>query len=110
MISMAKSIAVIGDSESIKGFCAIGLDIYPCDDIQEAPRLLRKISDSDSYAIIFLTDEIFNSTEKERSRYEEKLTPAIVPIPSVKGNSGTGIKRLSKFVEQAVGSDIIFND
>lgn len=110
MKSMAKNIAVIGDSESIKGFCAIGLDIYPCDDIQDASRLLRRIADSDNYAIIFLTEEIFNSVEKERSRYEEKLTPAIVPIPGVKGNSGTGIKRLSSFVEQAVGSDIIFND
>ena len=29
---MAKNIAVIGDSESIKGFAAIGMDIYPCDD------------------------------------------------------------------------------
>ena len=28
---MAKNIAVIGDSESIKGFAAIGMDIYPCD-------------------------------------------------------------------------------
>ena len=24
-------IAVLGDTESIKGFAAVGLDIYPCD-------------------------------------------------------------------------------
>lgn len=107
---MAKNIAVIGDAESIKGFCAIGLDIFPCDDLNEAARLFRRIADSDNYAIIFLTEEIFNSVEKERSRYEEKLTPAVIPIPGVKGNSGTGKKRLSSFVEKAVGSDIIFND
>ena len=63
---MAKNIAVIGDSESIKGFAAIGMDIYPCDDKENAP--------------------------------------------GVKGNTGIGIKRLSSFVEKAVGSDIIFND
>ncbi len=107
---MAKNIAVIGDSESIKGFCAIGLDIYPCDSGEECAHLLRRIADSDSFAVIFLTEELFGQVEKERSRYEERLTPAIIPIPGVKGNTGIGVKRLSSFVEQAVGSDIIFND
>ena len=107
---MAKNIAVIGDGESIKGFSAVGLDIFPCDDIAKAAALLRNIADSDDYAVIYLTEMIYNAVEKERSRYEEKLTPAIIPIPGVTGNSGTGNKRLSGFVEKAVGSDIIFNN
>ena len=92
---MAKNIAVIGDSESIKGFAAIGMDIYPC---------------GDNYAVIFITEEMFGLVEKERKKYEERLIPAVIPIPGVKGNTGIGIKRLSSFVEKAVGSDIIFND
>ncbi len=106
---MAKHIAVMGDSESIKGFGAIGLDIYPCEVNEEAAQLFRKIADSDSYAVIFLTEELFAITEKERKRYEEKQTPAVIPIPGVKGNTGIGSKRLSSFVEQAVGSDILFH-
>lgn len=105
---MAKNIAVIGDSESIKGFGAIGLDIYPCDDIENAAHLLRNIADSDNYAIIYMTEELFTLVEKERNRYESRLTPAIIPLPGVKGNTGIGSKRLSAFVEQAVGSDILF--
>lgn len=107
---MAKNIAVIGDSESIKGFSAIGLDIYPCDNNENAPQLFHRIVEGDNYAVIFITEEIFELVEKERKRYEEKLTPAVIPIPGVKGNSGIGTKRLSSFVEQAVGSDIIFNN
>ena len=107
---MAKNIAVIGDSESIKGFCAIGLDIFPCDSFDDAPHIFRKIADSDNYAVIYLTEEIFNLVEKERSRYENRLTPAVIPIPGVKGNTNVGTSRLSSFVEKAVGSDIIFND
>lgn len=105
---MAKNIAVIGDSESIKGFGAIGLDIYPCDNIENAAHLLRNIADSDNYAIIYMTEELFTLVEKERNRYESRLTPAIIPLPGVKGNTGIGSKRLSAFVEQAVGSDILF--
>jgi V/A-type H+-transporting ATPase subunit F len=105
---MAKNIAVIGDSESIKGFGAIGLDIYPCEADDQAPHLFRKIADSEVYAVIFITEELFALTEKERKRYEERQTPAIIPIPGVKGNTGIGSQRLSSFVEQAVGSDILF--
>ena len=54
---MAKNIAVIGDSESIKGFSAIGMDIYPCDDNENAPHLFRKIADGDNYAVIFITED-----------------------------------------------------
>ncbi len=105
---MAKGIAVIGDSESIKGFGAIGLDIYPCDDFENAAHLLRNIADSDNYAVIYMTEELFELAEKERTRYESRMVPAIIPLPGVRGNTGVGSKRLSSFVEQAVGSDILF--
>ncbi len=107
---MAKHIAVIGDAETVKGFSAVGLDIYPCDDTEQAARLLRNIADGDNYAIIYLTEEVYNSVEKERLRYAERLTPALIPLPGVRGSLQTGRKRLSSFVEKAVGSDIIFND
>lgn len=107
---MAKNIAVLGDSESIKGFSAVGLDIFPCDDLTEAGALLRRVADSDRYAVIYLTESVYLSSDKVRARYKERLTPAIIPIPGVTGNKGTGVKRLSSFVEKAVGSDIIFND
>ena len=55
---MAKNLAVIGDSESIKGFSAVGLDIFPCDDSEGAGQLIRRLADSDSYAIIYLTEEL----------------------------------------------------
>ena len=110
MRSMAKNIAVIGDGESIKGFSAVGLDIYPCDDAAEAGTLLRRVADSDRYAVIYVTETVYYAADKARARYEERLIPAIIPIPGVTGNRGTGFKRLSAFVEKAVGSDIIFND
>ena len=110
MKSMAKHIAVIGDAESIKGFSAVGLDIYPCDDLNEAGALLRRIADSDAYAVIYLTETVFLAVEKVRARYQDRLTPAIIPVPGVTGNKGAGTRRLSSFVEKAVGSDIIFNN
>ena len=107
---MAKKIAVFGDSESIKGFSAVGFDIYSYDNADDAGAYFRRIADSDQYAVIFITEEAFAMTEKEQKRYRERLTPSVIPIPGVKNNTGEGAARLSAFVEKAIGSDIIFNN
>ena len=107
---MAKNIAVIGDGESIKGFSAIGLDIFVCDNSEHAAKTLRNIADTENYAVIYITEEYYNNSARERNRYEDRITPAVIPIPGVKGNTDAGVKRLSSFVEKAVGSDIIFNN
>lgn len=107
---MVKNIAVIGDENSIKGFGAIGFDEYICSEPEKAPSLLRRIADSELYAVIYMTEELFELSEKERKRYEERLIPAVIPIPGAGVSTGIGTRRLSAFVEQAVGSDILFND
>ena len=107
---MAKGIAVIGDSESVKGFGAVGMEVFICDDRQNAPQLLKTITENDEYAIIYITEELFGLTEKERERFAQRVYPAIIPLPGVRGNTGAGMKRLSGFVEKAVGSDILFKN
>ena len=44
------------------------------------------------------------------SKYRELSVPAVIPIPSNRGTTGFGISNVKKYVEQAVGSDIIFNN
>ena len=107
---MAKSIAIIGDSESIKGFGAVGMDLFICDDPPSSVQLLKQIAENDYYAIIYMTEEIFEASSKEREKYTERAIPAIIPLPGVRGNTGIGQRRLSSFVEQAVGSDILFKN
>jgi V/A-type H+-transporting ATPase subunit F len=106
---MADKIAVIGDRESIKGFAACGFDIIECS-AERAGSVLRNTAETEEYSIIFMTEEMYSAAEKECKKYEEKQLPAIIPIPGIRGNSGLGKKRLSYFVERAVGSDIIFNN
>ncbi len=107
---MADKIAVIGDRESIKGFAAIGFDIVECSEPEKANSVLRSIAETEEYSIIFMTEQMFAAAERECRKYEEKQLPAIVPIPGISANNGIGRKRLSGFVERAVGSDIIFSN
>ena len=101
-------IAVMGDRDSIYGFAALGLDIYPADNPAEAAKRLRKLAESGS-AVIYMTEALAAVLEQEVEGYRTLRSPAIILIPGISGNTGAGIAHVRKSVEQAVGSDIIFN-
>lgn len=101
-------IAVMGDRDSIYGFATLGLDIYPVTEPDEASKLLKKLADN-QYAVIYITEALQAVLETQIDAYRNARLPAIIPIPGVTGNTGMGIMNVKKSVEQAVGSDIIFN-
>lgn len=101
-------VAVIGDRDSIYGYAALGLDIFPVTEQVEAIKTLRKLAEG-KYAVIYITEALAAQVDSELDNYREKALPAIIPIPGIYGNTGMGIMNVKKSVEQAVGSDIIFN-
>jgi len=102
-------IAVLGDRDSIYGFAALGLEVFPVQDGEEGARTLRRLSEQD-YAVVYVTEALAAQIPQELDRCRESLMPAVIPIPGVHGNTGLGISMVKRSVEQAVGSDIIFND
>lgn len=102
-------IAVMGDRDSIYGFAALGLEPFPFSDSVEAARKLRQLAEN-GYAVVYITEALAVQLEAEIDRYRTAGLPAIILIPGVSGNTGQGIMAVKKSVEQAVGSDIIFNN
>ena len=107
---MDSRVAILGDSESIKGFAAVGVDVFPCERGEEGAATFRRVAEGGEYAVLLMTEDLFEALEKERNRLAGALLPAIVPLPGVTSDKGVGVARLRSFVEKAVGSDIIFND
>lgn len=103
-------IAVMGDQDSIYGFAALGMIPFSITDPQAAERKLRELAESGGYGVIYITEGLAARIEPEIERYREAGLPAIILIPGVSGNTGRGIMAVKKSVEQAVGSDIIFNE
>ena len=100
-------IGVIGDRDSVLGFKAVGLDVYPCPSVDEAKKILNKIA-KEEYAIIFITEGFAKDMPDVMEYYKVRNLPAIVPIPGMDGNYGIGFKSLKKSVERAIGADILF--
>lgn len=102
-------IAVMGDRDSVYGFAVIGMDVYPVTDAAHAGKQLKTLAEN-GYAVIYVTEALYAQLPKAADGYRERPLPAVVPIPGIAGNAGLGVARVRKFVEQAVGSDILFGN
>ncbi len=104
-------IAVMGDYDSIYGFAALGLSIFPDDgkNREDSERTLRNLA-AHGYGVIYMTEELAEILHDVVDEFKTSMMPAIILIPGVKGNSGAGVRGVKKSVEQAVGSDILFGD
>lgn len=100
-------IAVIGDRESVLAFRAVGLSVFPAVDAQEAVKTLKKLVRED-FAIIYITEQLYQYMIEEIEEYTDMRIPAIIPIPGKDGSLGIGMTSVKKSVERAVGADILF--
>jgi len=103
-------IGVIGDKQSVSGFLAVGLAVFPCEDVEKARETLDKLVKSESYAIVYVTENYCKHMSKEFEKYKDIGLPAIIPIPGMDGSHGIGVGRSKKAVERAVGVDIIYRN
>lgn len=99
--------AVVGDRDSIYCYAALGLDVFPSDDVASARKTIQSLA-SQRYAVIFITEQLASQLEDLLEQYRDDMIPAIIPIPGISGNTGCGLSAVKKSVERAVGSDIIF--
>ena len=99
-------IAVLGERESVMGFAALGLSVFPAETVDEARATLHRIAKED-YAVIYLTERFAAQMEADIARYKDELTPAIILIPGKEGSLGIGMSNIKKAVERAVGADIL---
>ena len=109
-------IAVLGDKDSVLGFKALGLDVYPAETVEEARKTLHTLAKGD-YAVVYLTEQYaagmeadvarYAGMEADVARYKDELTPAVILIPGKDGSLGIGMANVKSAVERAVGADIL---
>lgn len=109
-------IAAFGDYNSIYGFSTIGLTLFSTDGkkAEEIARLLRTAAENE-YGVIYMTESVMRLLGDELEKYAARMTPAIIAIPDASSlhaspGDSLGITQVKKSVEQAVGSDILFQD
>lgn len=100
-------IAVLGSRETVMGFKALGLEVFPVENGEEAKKTFKTLTHSgESFAIIYVEENLAADLEADINKVKDLPTPAVILIPGRSGSLGLGQKALAAAVERAVGSAI----
>ena len=100
-------IAVLGEKDSIIGFSALGLNVFPVESPEEAQKSFRQLARNGDYAIIYVTESFFEPLSHDIEKYKDSVTPAVILIPGSGGPLGLGQSALDSAVERAIGANIL---
>lgn len=103
-VSEMAQIAVLGDRESVLGFQALGLEVFPAETAEQACGILRRLERGGETAILYLTEQLAAQLPDELERCRGQARLAIVPIPGRAGSLGLGAAGVNSAVERAVGA------
>lgn len=102
-------IGIIGDKDSIMGFLALGLDIFPAYTSDDIKKTLHKLVERE-YAIIYITEEASLQAAESIAKYKDLELPAIIVIPGINGSMGLGMNEVRESAKRAIGTDILFSE
>ena len=80
-------VGIIGDKDTVMGFLALGIDIFPAYSAEEIKKTIHKLAEKE-YAIIYITEEASLKAKESLAKYNEVRESA----------------------KRAIGADILFSE
>ncbi|MGE3062794.1 MAG: V-type ATP synthase subunit F [bacterium] len=102
----AAKIGAIGENDVMLIFKAVGVDVFPSEDRQDAAQTLAKLA-KEGYAVIFITESIAASLDSEIKKHSSKMLPSIVVVPGLKERNNYALEKLRQSIIKAVGADVM---
>jgi V/A-type H+-transporting ATPase subunit F len=102
-------VGIIGDKDSVMGFLALGIDIFPAYTPEEIKKTIHRLAEKE-YAIIYITEEASLKAAESIAKYKDMELPAIIVIPGISGSMGLGMNEVRESAKRAIGADILFSE
>ena len=102
-------VGIIGDKDSVMGFLALGIDIFPAYTEEEIKKTIHRLAQTD-YAIIYITEQASLLARESIEKYKDFELPAIIIIPGTSGSLGIGMNEVRESAKRAIGADILFSE
>jgi V/A-type H+-transporting ATPase subunit F len=108
-------IAIIGPTDTVSGFKALGVEALEAttgagalEHLREIKRLATDPEAKVKYAVVCVIEDLMKDIDQaEYTKAVAGPLPAVVLLPGATGSQGFAIGRLRQLAEQAVGASII---
>jgi vacuolar-type H+-ATPase subunit F/Vma7 len=101
---MFDRVAVIGDSDLIFAFKALGIKVYSPKTLEEARQVLNRLEE-ENIGLCFLHERFFEPLAQEREIFERKFCPVITGFSDYRMITDYLNKRMREISVKATGSD-----
>jgi len=104
---MEGKIAVLGDTDFVMPFSALGLDTYVAGQSdKEIAKTARNVA-GEKYALVVVAEDILHVVEGVFSAYKDAPTPCVVAVPFTTESKGLATEALARSLKLATGIDIL---
>jgi V/A-type H+-transporting ATPase subunit F len=97
---------MVGDRDSIVGFKALGVAVFPVNTKNESAEALQEIIRQE-YKVAFITEQMAPSPEEIADMIGDRTFPVVTMVPSNRGSTGVAMERLQALVRKAAGADVL---
>jgi len=104
---MEGKIAVLGDTDFVMPFSALGVDTYPAGQTAEQINDSAKKIIEQKYALVVVAENIAPVAEQVFSNYQVEPTPCIVVVPFTIESEGFATRALGEALKIATGINIL---
>jgi V/A-type H+-transporting ATPase subunit F len=106
---MEGKIAVLGGTDFVMPFSALGVDTYPVGQVVgDIAENAKKII-SEKYALVVVAENIAPAAEEIFSDFEDMPTPCIMVVPFTTESEGFATQALGEVLKIATGINILQN-
>ena len=107
---MEGKIAVLGDTDFVMPFSALGVDTYSVGrTAQQLNESAEKII-AGKYALVVVAENIAPAVDEVFSAYQNMPTPCIVVVPFTTESEGFATQALGRVLKMATGINILQNN
>ena len=104
---LTSRLAVVGERATVVAFEGLGVSAFPVESVEDARATVSSLIRKNQHAVIFVTEDIGKDLTDVIAESGREYVPSVVLVPSSSGSEQIGLKKLSRVLKRALGTDIL---
>ena len=103
----SSQLAVVGERATVVAFEGLGIAAFPVSSVEDARKTVSGLIKRKEHAVIFVTEDIGKDIPDVIAESAREYAPSVVLVPSSGGSQQIGLRKLSRVLKRALGTDVL---